>query len=330
MTTLATIRTKVRRLTARLTSAEITDAQIDEYINTFYLYDVPETLRLNTLQTTFEFLTEANVDQYDLSTLTVETSSGTMAAQDVYVTLSPPIYIAGYQSFWSQSPEQFFTIYPKLAQIDTTVTGDGTPGPYTFTFPNVPVFQNSVTVGAIDSTGATVQVVDSPQNRTTANWVIVNTTTSVTGTFDYISGAGSITFSNNIPSGNEITITGVPYAANRPQAVLYYSNTLTLRPVPDKVYPVTLLAYQTPSALLENGDSPELKQWWQYLAYGAAKKIFEDSQDPDGVAAILPEFRAQEAMVLRRTLVQNAEERSATIYSEQTGIFAYGNFNSWL
>ena len=121
----------------------------------------------------------------------------------------------------------------------------------------------------------------------------------------------------------------MPYAANRPQGALYYNNIITLRPVPDQVYPVNIMAFKTPLALLASGDNPLLKQWWQYLAYGAAKKIFEDSQDPEGVTAILPEFRAQEAMVLRRTLVQNANQRSATIYQEQAGLFAYGNFNKW-
>ena len=42
MADLQTIRTKVRRLTRSLSPAQLTDAQIDEYINTFVLYDFPE------------------------------------------------------------------------------------------------------------------------------------------------------------------------------------------------------------------------------------------------------------------------------------------------
>ncbi len=44
--TLADIRKKVRNLTARQADEQITDAQIDQYINTYYLYDMPESLRL--------------------------------------------------------------------------------------------------------------------------------------------------------------------------------------------------------------------------------------------------------------------------------------------
>jgi hypothetical protein len=39
--TLGAIRTKVRRLTRSPNTAQITDNQIDEYVNTFILYDFP-------------------------------------------------------------------------------------------------------------------------------------------------------------------------------------------------------------------------------------------------------------------------------------------------
>lgn len=327
MSTLADIRTKVRRLTGRPSTSQITDAQIDDYVNTFYLYDVPETLRLFKLHTTFEFMTESNVAEYDMSTLTVEQGGVTIPAEDVYTSFEQPVYVAGYQSFYSQDREQFFRTYPELATIETTLTGNGTPGPYTFTASTFPILQNLVTVGAIDSTGATVQVIDDPQNRTTGNWVIINTTTPVTGSVTYTTGSATITFANSIPSGNEITITSVPYQPNRPQAILYYDNTFTLRPVPDKPYLVQLNAYITPTSLLSSNQSPALRQWWQYLAYGASKKIFEDSQDPEGVSQILMGFKEQENMVLRRTIVQQTNERTATIYTEMTQ-FPYGNFNN--
>lgn len=327
MTDLATIRTKVRRLTGRPSAQQITDGQIDEYINTFYQYDLPENLRLFSLRTTFEFLTIPNVDQYDLDTMMVENGSVTDSASNVYYNLSPPGYIAGYQSFYSQSREQFFRVYPALADINTSLVGDGTTGPYALNLSNAPILQNSLTVGAIDSTGATVQVVDDPQTRLSGNWIIVNTSTGVTGSIDYTTGIGSITFANTIPSGNEITVTFTPYVASRPQAILFYDNVITLRPVPDNVYKVKLDAFITPTALINAGDNPELKGWWQYLAYGAAKKIFEDSQDPESLNVIMPAFKEQENIVIRRTLVQNTNERTATIYTEMTQ-FPYGNQNN--
>lgn len=328
MTTLADIRTKVRRLTARPSPQQITDSQIDDYVNTFYLYDMPQTLRLFSQEGVFEFMTEANIDQYDLSALTVYNGSSDVPVTEVYTDLSPPAYIAGYEGFWSQNRAQFFRTYPSLSFISSTVTGDGGPGPYTLTFANTPVLQYKVTVGAIDDTDVAVNCVDLPTNRTNGTWLISNTNVPVTGSINYLTGAVTVTFSNNIPSGNDVTFTAVPYVASRPQAVLYYDDILTLRPVPDASYLVQINAFQRPSALLASGDNPTLRQWWQYLAYGAAKKIFEDSQDMEGVAAIMGGLREQERLVLRRTIVQQTPQRTATIYTEMYQ-FPYANGGGW-
>lgn len=326
MTTLTNIRTKVRRLTGRPSPQQITDAQIDDYVNTFYLYDMPETLRLFSQQTVFEFMTTQNVDQYDMRTMQVWTGVSNQPAADVYVNVMPPAYVAGYQCFWSQDNEQFKRTYPQLAQINQTLEGDGTPGPYAVTFANTPILQNQVTVGAIDDTGSTINCIDLPTDRSAGTWSVINTNSVEVGSIDYINGTATITFSNNIPSGNQITFTAVPYQASRPQALLFYDDVLTLRPVPDSEYLVRINAYKRPTMLISSGESPELKQWWQYLAYGAAKKIFEDSQDPEGENTISKGFKEQERLVLRRTIKERTNQRTATIFTEMTG-FPYGNYN---
>lgn len=325
--TLSTIRTKVRRLTGRPSPQQITDAQIDDYVNTFYLYDMPETLRLFSQETVFEFMTTPNVAEYDLATLTAWSGIANVPIRDLFINIKPPLFIAGYQSFWSQDREQFFRTYPALAEITQTISGNGTPGPYTHTFANTPILQSSVTAGAIDSTGANVNCIDVPTNRTNGTWQIINTNTAQTGSINYLTGVVSITFANNIPAGNDVTFTAVPYQPNRPQALLYYDDVITLRPVPDRQYLVRMNAFRRPTELIASGEFPELRQWWQYLAYGAAKKVFEDSQDPEGISTILPEFKSQERMVLRRTIVEITQQRTATIYTEMTA-FPYGNFQN--
>lgn len=327
MSTLNDIRKKVRRLTGRPSVQQITDAQLDEYINTFYLYDMPETLRLFSQETVFEFMTEANVSEYDLATMQIWTGAVNENARDLYINIKPPGYVAGYQTFWSQDREQFFRTYPMLAQIDMSVTGDGSAGPYTVTFPNTPIEQYQVTAGAIDINDSANNAIDVPTNRTDGTWKLINTNTVVTGTINYITGAVTVTFPNAIPSGNEVTFTAVPYNAARPLAILYYDDVITLRPIPDASYLVQMNAYRRPTILIASGEFPELKQWWQYLAFGAAKKIFEDSMNPEGVAAILEPFKEQERLVLRRTIVQQTTQRSATIYSGQANPYL-GNFQN--
>jgi hypothetical protein len=41
--------------------------------------------------------------------------------------------------------------------------------------------------------------------------------------------------------------------------------------------------------------------------------------DMDSVTMIMPEFKKQEALCLRKTIVQNTNERVATIYTESNG-----------
>lgn len=327
MSTLADIRTKVRRLTGRPSINQITDAQIDDYVNTFYLFDFPENLRLFTEATTFEFMTTANIDVYDMQTETVWTGESNQPAVDIFYNISPPVYVAGYQCFYTQDRTQFFGIYPMLSQIVSTVVGDGTSGPYTTTFANIPILQNSVTVGAIDSTNFAINCVDVPTNRTDGTWIESNTNNVVSGSINYITGVLSVTFANTIPVGNEVTFTAVPYAANRPQGIMFYNNKITLRPVPDQSYKVQINAFKRPTSLIDSADYPQLKQWWQYLAYGASKKIMEDAQDTTGLQTLMPGFKEQELLVNRRSIVQLTNQRTATIYTDMTG-FPYGNFQN--
>jgi hypothetical protein len=325
VTTLADIRVKVRRLTGRPSAQQISDAQIDSYVNTFYLYDMPENLRLVSLKTNFEFMTEANVDTYDMKTLQVSVGAGTENAVDVYYNLEQPAYVGGYMVSYSQDQAGFYGSWPRLQEIVTTVSGNGTPGPYAFTLQDIPVYQGSLSIGAVDVTGATNQVVDVPVDRATGTWKVINSTTVVAGSINYITGVGTITFANAIPAANQLTISSVPYSAGRPVSMLFFDNVITLRPTPDTEYLVRIEAFKLPSALLAAAESPLLKQWWQYLAYGAAKKIFQDSQDPEGEAQIARGYAEQEENVLRRTIAQYRNERAATIYTEQSSSL-YGNY----
>ena len=101
-----------------------------------------------------------------------------------------------------------------------------------------------------------------------------------------------------------------------PQSMLWFGNKFTLRPVPNQPYAITFDVYVRPTELLSSNQSPDLEEYWQYIAYGAARKIFQDRLDMDSVALIDPEFRLQQNLVNRRTIVQNTNERAATIYTQ--------------
>ena len=313
--TLLAIRKKVRRLT-RSPSVQITDAEINEYVNTFVLYDFPEHLRLFSLRKTFTFYTDPGTDVYETGSTA---PSPLTDFNNTYITTHEPVYVAGYKALFTQSRDQFYGMYPFTNSIVSTGnTGDGVTVAFTGTLSSVPVLKNNVLFTAKDVNGLGLRLSDDGAAGPTGTL-----DGDGTGTINYETGAFTLTF-NTAPANEEVIYSEtVPYVAARPDAILYFDNTFIVRPVPDKVYPIVMEVYKQPTALLANGDEPDLEQWWQYIAYGAAKKVFEDRTDHESTQAIMPEFKQQEALVLRRTIVQQTKERVATIYTEGLGS-AYG------
>lgn len=320
-TTLTTIQQKVRRITRAPSQSQLTDQQLNDYINNFVLYDFPEHLRLFALKTTFSFYTAPNIAEY--STVAAPSTSPFYNFNNLYVSVTQPIYIGGYNSFYTQSREQFFNIYPRVSFIQTITTGNGSTSVFTGTIPQVPFLQNEVLIDSIDSNNNPLTYIDQPVDSVNGN--LVNASTLVPrGTINYLTGGFLIDF--EAPPGPQQPINSqtVPYQAARPLALLYYDYVFTVGPVPDQSYKITMDAYMRPTALLDTTQSPQLEQWWQYIAWGAARKVFEDRMDWESINLMMPEYRKQETLVLRSSLVQWANERVATIYTEQT----VSNFNN--
>lgn len=352
--TLADIRTKVRRITARPSAAQISDAEIDKYINTFYVYDMPEHLKLISLRYNYEFLTTANIPVYDFPTGT-------------YLTEMPPVYIGGYQSYMTQSRENFFRINPALNYLQQSIaTGTGGVGTYTATLTQTPIvpgfkpnppgayitwtstndipakFLNwNVMISALGSPNATsgitpsISLVDDGQGN-----LFDVTDASINpalrrGTINYITGAVSITnFITGIPTGNAINAQYVPYVASRPQSVVFFQDQVIVYPIPDQAYTISFEAYKYPTAFLSTDtlgtSTPQLTEWWQLLAYGAADKIFTDNADFENMQKFRPLLKEQMDLCLRRTIVQQTSERTATIYTDQAAFpgYPFGNLFS--
>lgn len=317
--TLDAIRTKVRRLTRSPSEAQLTTVQLDEYINTFVLYDFPEHIRLFSLHTTVSFYTTPYVDEY--SSDGVVSPHPLNNIENAYINFNPPVYVAGCPANWTQSREQFFAWYPKIASIQSIgVTGDGATTLYTGTIANVPFLRGEVLIESIDINDNGLAVVDEPVVGSSTGNLIYSSNGVNVGTVNYVTGAFTVTFPSAPASGAAINSQVVPFQAGQPEVVLYYHNVFRVRPVPDKPYKIQMEAYIRPTELLSSVQEPELEQWWQYIAYGTSKKIFEDRMDVESVQMILPEFMKQERLVLRRTIVQQTNVRTPTIYTEQAGL----------
>lgn len=352
--TLQAIQTKVRRLTRSPSTAQLTDADLQNYINTFVVYDFPEQLRTFNLKESFTFVCNPFQDTYPTDKSMQQVLNQLYNFQNKYLSISKPVYIAGFPAFYTQSREQFFNIYPIVNSILATGnTGDGATTTFTGvitnnTGPSIPAVQNQSTVllqnnvlfSSIDSNGAGLALVDVPVintatgfNTTNGNLYIPGQTPvdPVTGvpvlptvvtpnnTINYVTGQYTITFPTAPAASQFINSQTVPVVTALPQSLMFYQDQFTLRPVPDQPYEINFEVFIRPTALLDLNESPALEEYWQYIAYGAAKKIFEDRLEMESVQMIMPEFKTQERLCLRRSLVQYANERSATIYTESAG-----------
>lgn len=338
--TLGTIRSKIRRLTGSPSATQLSDTTIDDYVNTFYLYDMPEHLKTLTLRTSYVFFTTPNVDVYAFP-------------REQYSDIVPPLYIAGYQSFFSQSREQFYRVYPQLDFLENLATGNGTAGPYNLTASNTPMMRgytwqttvnppptpapapnptvlnpslvSQVYITAVDAVGNAIiarddgngNFVDQVGNPLVGPPLFPNFV-------NYTTGAIQITFGAAVPAGNQISVQYISVQPARPSGALFYGDNLFLRPIPDNVYKVQIDAYVLPTVFLNDAQRPQLSEWWQYIAYGAALKILTDRLDADGIQRVMPFFQEQQRLVLRRTIVQQTSERTSSIYADSIA-FPYAN-----
>lgn len=298
---------------------QLSTDEIKNYINTFVLYDFPEHLRMQSLRTTFSFYASANIDTY--ATDSSDPANPLFNFKNQYISVHTPIYIAGYNSMFSQSREQFFAIYPMVNSILSIGTaGDGATTAYTGVLANTPFLQNNVLFSSVDINGNSLAVIDQPVSATQG--ILVNADDGTPAGFlpvvNYITGQFSFTFPVAPAVGQAINSQTVPYVPSQPQAMLFFDEQFTLRPVPDQPYKVDMEVYRRPTELLDLGQSPDLSEWWQYIAYGASKKVFEDRMDPESVQTIMPEFMKQQNLINRRTIVQQTEQRTSTIYTEQS------------
>ncbi len=421
--TLTDIITKVRKLTGSATSNQLTDAQIIDYIDSFYLYDFPAQFRSLKLKDRYTFNTQYGIDTYPFDS-------------EHYTTVEMPCYVAKREVKLFQDPWSFFAVWFNWQFQQTLTSGDGTDGQLTGVITNIilagasPVeivsANHGLTTGAqvlitgvvgtvglnngkytitvvnvndftLDGTDSSAflpyvsggdwtsgsysgQTTAHPLIRSTRNkpTVVTNTVPTtdftvspqslsfpqanigrvqnllitanvaygntlivtddgagnligdcITGTIDYFTGqVDSLVFTKDVPSGNAITIEynpTNPQGLAIPQAIMFFQNQFTLRPVPDKGYTVELVAYRLPSQILldtpdANGNftgTPELKEWWETLAFGAAKKVYEDRLDPDGVALMDRSLTERYALNETRTYAQLGKQSMNTMFRDQ-------------
>lgn len=294
--TLDQIKQKVRRLVMAGDATALPDSEIERQINTFVEQDFPVSVRINEFIERREFYTTAGVDRYAIDLNEVRK-------------VKEPVIVSGSFADYYQDYRTFERIYPKSYQR-TTIAGDGTAGAYSTTVSSQNLLREEVVVSATLSTG------DQEVFQDDGNGTLVSQTTGSTGTgtVDYATALITVTFDNTVNTGDEISIQYVEITLDQPKSAFFRNNEMILRPVPDQVYKVQYDAFIVPSAFIANNQTPQVNFWWEYIAYGAAKKILEDRQDTESLAVILPTFNEKESKIVEQTASQDSNMRAGTIY----------------
>ena len=293
---------------------------IDDYINDFYLFDMPEHMRTLKLKQFFTFTTLPNVGTY-------------LVPQTVY-SLEAPFYIDNYQFAWYQNPEAFLALWPEFDFIDEDIATSSGVNSYTFTITQTPIQQGTVTIGINPNTSPatqfeTFQDADTPidlANPGAATFVdpgVLTGNLGGTGTIDYLTGLVTIDYASPVVAGENINAHYRPYVAARPRDCLFFEQRLRLRPIPDDVYTVRIMSYVQPTTALGAAqfgantlDSPLFNEWWQLIAYGAALKIFVEDGEHEEQARYKPYFEEAKLLAQRKCIKQLASQRIPTRYAD--------------
>ena len=327
MVQLLEMRNTVRRMTARYSPEQMTDTQIDRYINLAYTIHFPEQFKNLKLTKPYVFYTIPNVDTYAFvyENGLVNDPAGNPVPGNIQIT--PPVYCQGYILRYFQDKTTFYNRWPKLTVNQQVKVGDGTDGPYSGIIPSTPflkaqkdIFGNiteaAVIFSAFDDTGFTFYATDEPIEGTETGNIVTSENVAI-GTVNYLTGSFSFTLDTGIiPENTPIYASVVPYQSSRPTDVIFFNQQITLRPVPQQIYQMEFQISQQPTDLLLDTDVPELDEWYLFICCIASKLIYTDFPDPDGLAYLMPIYQDQLQMAQRRTLRQMGSQRAATIFSQ--------------
>jgi len=298
------IKTKVRKITGRLSVNKLSEDDLENYINDFYQYDFPmEVKHWETTNYLSPILGNDGNLVPDEPYYAVDVNS--------YSAIAPPFYVGGYEIDYFQNVAEFMNYFPSRKTVVTLDTGSGIAGPYSGTITTTPILTQSIFISAVDNAGNSLTC--------TANDAgVLSGDVVAGGTIDYETGAvDGLTWTAVIPTGNVISAQYLIYVSGRPTAVLHANQALTFYPVPNIAYETYCKVTQTPDAL-GAGDQPQVRNWWNMIAYGASLKIFSDNGDFDNYEKYNVLFNKYKRLAQRRTLEQLKTQRVATIYDNQS------------
>lgn len=282
------MRSLFRSVTGTPSSDQISDSNINDLLNEYYVYAMPAELKVQIENDFLDFKTTPGIDTY--------------AFPGGYFTDSPGAYADGFPLIFYQDPDIFYQDWPQQYAVDNLFTGDGVTVAFSGGLQNPPII-----VGTLFVTDGTQVLQD---DGDTTNFPAGTLSGDGTGTIDYVTGALSITFNTAPAATDTIYAKYQGYQGNRPQGIMFFHNEFTVRPVPDQVYQIRMQGFTIPVSLMADGDVPQQQEWGPLIVYGAALQWFTQTGDLVNYNNYFPIFKRYENIGLSRTIQQYTPQQS--------------------
>lgn len=308
--TLLDIKNAVRELTGRIAPNQMTDATLVNWINTYYVFDLPREIRTPELRVNINILLNAHQQAYPLTQYTTNLALPNITNFQAWITsIYPPIFCGGREIAFTQSQAEFFGYNPKNQQRTVAGVGTGLPVAITYTIPGAPLVPGQVVFSTEDLVGGSIR----RRDNGVGGFVDENNNV-VAGTINYVAGIVN-GLDMGIPAlGANIYAYSNGYSPSWPNMMLLFNNTLYFWPIPDQGYQVTFEADITLPDLVNDGDQPLQREWWQAITYGTAIKILRFYLETETIEQLMPEYERQLDFVNRKQITQQSVSRTPTIY----------------
>jgi len=354
--TLANAILKTRELTGSSNAFQTTDSSIVQKMHSFYSYDLPAKFRSLKLKDIYTFTTNQGQDVYPFNSELYSTvDMPCYCAKRELKLFTDPWNFYGVNYNWQQidnfafgngtiGPYNGNTIaFPLIGSVNNdpgelVTRSPGVTGGSNLFFPQSRVQNILISANAgfrdtqnvtDDGNGNLIQIFQTsvgnlPQQEYGFNYYRQYAAVDpniATATINYETGEiTDVYFDQAIPQGVPISIAYNPKKLSVPLSIMFFQNQFTLAPVPNAGYTIELTCYRQPIQALLSADltgNPELSEWWEILSVGAAKKIFENRLDSDGVMFIDKMLKERYDIIETRTYAQIGQQRIQTIYTDQ-------------
>lgn len=287
--TLDDIRNAIRKITGTYSTTELSDSDLDDLINKYYLYVLPDDAKPFKLLVDYKFNTLVNQVNYTFDL-------------DTYVSLEPGFFCNGNQLLYYQDQTIWIREYQYQYNQVQASSGDGV----TTTFAG--------TLGSAPLVPGTIIFADNVESFTDEGDGTLSGTKGGAGNIDYTTGIYSITFATAPASGVAINATSAPIVNGRPRAMYYDGDgTITFSPIPDQSYTIEARAYIMPTAFIAGGSGsqvPLISQWGYTIAYGTALELFRQRGQLDQKSMYQPEYEKYLDLSISRSTQQYSNQRT--------------------